>query len=83
MGNVQICHVVELLLCDRLLAKLFAFSNTRRLHGVLVVVVVELVAYTYLLMVVSVGRLTLLVSNYWHTVNAGYATLTVEDWAIV
>ena len=83
LRDVEIGHVVELLLGDGLLAELVAVSDAGGLYCVLVVVVVVLVAYADLLVVVSVCGLALLVSYDWHTVNTWDTTLAVKHRAVV
>lgn len=83
LRDVQIGHVVELLLGDRLLAELVAVSDAGGLHCVLVVVVVVLVAHTDLLVVVPVCGLALLVSYDWDAVNTWDTTLAVKHRAAV
>lgn len=83
LRDVEIRHIIELLLGDGLLAELVALSDAWSLHGILVVVVVVLVANADLLMVVAICCLTLLVTDDRYTVDAGDAALTVEHGAAV
>ena len=54
LRHVQVCHVVELLLRDRVLSNFFVFNDIRS-HDTVLIVIVVLVTHTYLLMVVTVS----------------------------
>ena len=82
LGNVQVCHVVELLLGDRMLAQGIVFDDTGRYDAMLIIIMV-LVAYTYFLVIVSVCWLTLLISDDWDAVNTGYTTLPVNQLLVL
>jgi hypothetical protein len=73
---VQVCHVVKLLLSNRILSQLFVLVDVW-CHNCMLIIVVVLVANTYFLVVVTISGLTLLISNKRHTVDAWNTALSV------
>ena len=76
LRNIQVCHIIKLLLRDWVLTHLIIFNHIWCLDSMLIIVVV-LIAYANFLMIVTISRLTLLISDKRHTMNARNTALSI------